>query len=254
MEEKKFELKNDNYVVLAGWMINELNLGGNELIVYAIIYQYSQDKNNWCYTSQEYLAEWIGTTTRTVRTIIDTLVSKNLIEKKVEYNEAGRFNIYKAHRNPLQGAEDISAWGSGSFQQGAENISPWGSGNNCRGVRKILQGGPENSSLYTIKENKEENKDNIKSGAKAPDPTKKRFMKPTVEEIKSYCMERRNNVDAQRFFDFYESKGWKVGNAQMKDWKAAVRTWENRSGYSGGYNAPPRNNCGSNNPAGFDEL
>lgn len=57
----------------------------------------------------------------------------------------------------------------------------------------------------------------------------KRFVKPTVEEIKAYCTERNNGIDAQSFFDFYESKGWKVGNTPMKDWRAAVRTWEKRN-------------------------
>lgn len=57
----------------------------------------------------------------------------------------------------------------------------------------------------------------------------KRFQKPTVEEIKNYCTERNNSIDAQSFFDFYESKGWKVGNTPMKDWRAAVRTWEKRN-------------------------
>ena len=54
------------------------------------------------------------------------------------------------------------------------------------------------------------------------------FEKPTIEEIKAYCAERKNNIDATSFFDFYESKGWKVGTAKMKDWKASVRTWEQR--------------------------
>ena len=53
-----------------------------------------------------------------------------------------------------------------------------------------------------------------------------RFTKPTVDEIKSYCKERNNNIDPESFYDFYESKGWKVGNSPMKDWKACVRTWE----------------------------
>ena len=58
-------------------------------------------------------------------------------------------------------------------------------------------------------------------------PTKaKRFVKPTLSEIKEYCIERNNNVDAQHFYDHYESNGWKVGKNSMKDWKAAVRTWE----------------------------
>lgn len=62
----------------------------------------------------------------------------------------------------------------------------------------------------------------------------KRFTPPTVDEVKKYCKERKNNVDPERFVDFYSSKGWKVGNQPMKDWKAAVRTWEKREtkGYS----------------------
>lgn len=56
--------------------------------------------------------------------------------------------------------------------------------------------------------------------------TRKTFSKPTLEEISAYCQERNNSVDAQRFFDYYEAKGWVVGKSPMKDWKAAVRTWE----------------------------
>lgn len=59
---------------------------------------------------------------------------------------------------------------------------------------------------------------------------KKRFIKPTLEEIKQYCIERGNKVDAQHFFDYYESNGWRVGKNSMKNWQAAVRTWE-RSEY-----------------------
>lgn len=53
-----------------------------------------------------------------------------------------------------------------------------------------------------------------------------RFHKPTPEEVEAYCRERNNGVDAARFWNFYESKGWKVGKNPMKDWRAAVRTWE----------------------------
>lgn len=55
---------------------------------------------------------------------------------------------------------------------------------------------------------------------------RKTFQKPTVEEIKQYCLDRKNNIDPENFFDFYESKGWKVGKEPMKDWKASIRTWE----------------------------
>lgn len=58
-----------------------------------------------------------------------------------------------------------------------------------------------------------------------------RFNPPAVEEVAGYCAERRNNVDAQAWWDFYQSKGWMVGKNKMKDWKAAVRTWEQRHKY-----------------------
>ena len=49
---------------------------------------------------------------------------------------------------------------------------------------------------------------------------------PTLEEVKEYCKTRNNKVNAERFIDYYESNGWKVGRNPMKDWKACVRTWE----------------------------
>ena len=48
----------------------------------------------------------------------------------------------------------------------------------------------------------------------------------SIEEVKEYCKERNNGINAETFIDFYESKGWKVGKTPMKDWKAAVRNWE----------------------------
>lgn len=68
---------------------------------------------------------------------------------------------------------------------------------------------------------------------KQPKPTAKRFIPPTVDEVKAYCTERRNNVDPEQFVAFYSSKGWKVGDQPMKDWKQAVITWEKRQKGSG---------------------
>lgn len=73
-----------------------------------------------------------------------------------------------------------------------------------------------------IKEIKEIKKINNKESIK------KVFTKPTLQEITDYCLERNNNVDAERFYNFYESKDWYVGKNKMKDWKACVRTWEQR--------------------------
>ena len=61
-----------------------------------------------------------------------------------------------------------------------------------------------------------------------------RFIKPTIEEVMDYCQERQNFVDPEKWYDHYSSNGWKVGGrAPMKDWKAAVRTWE-KNGFNNG--------------------
>ena len=56
----------------------------------------------------------------------------------------------------------------------------------------------------------------------------KKFRKPTLQEVEDYCKERNNNINAEQFINFYESKGWKIGSSKMKDWKAAIRTWESK--------------------------
>ena len=87
-----------------------------------------------------------------------------------------------------------------------------------------------------IQESRIKNQDSIfniqeREGDEAPPTPRKalkRFAPPTVEEVETYCRERGNGLDAHHFVDFYASKGWKVGNQPMKDWRACVRTWEKR--------------------------
>ena len=61
-------------------------------------------------------------------------------------------------------------------------------------------------------------------------PPKKQFVKPTLEEVRAYCIERGKGVDAEKWYNHYTANGWKVGRNPMKDWKAAVRTWEPKKG------------------------
>lgn len=84
---------------------------------------------------------------------------------------------------------------------------------------------PLNNKNKNIKQEQEQEQEKSK-GKVAVAPSV--FRKPSITEIAMYCKARNNNVDAEAFWNFYESKGWKVGNATMKDWKAAVITWEKR--------------------------
>lgn len=74
-----------------------------------------------------------------------------------------------------------------------------------------------------INNNKEEGKPSL-----PPKKPSKKFNPPSIEEVKAYCQERNNSIDPEVFVDFYASKGWMIGKGKMKDWKAAVRTWEKR--------------------------
>lgn len=59
-------------------------------------------------------------------------------------------------------------------------------------------------------------------------PKRKNFVKPTVEEIEAYCKEKNYNINAQQFYNYYESNGWKIGRNAMKSWQAAVQNWNIR--------------------------
>lgn len=73
----------------------------------------------------------------------------------------------------------------------------------------------------------------------------RRFAPPTLQEVRDYATERRSAVDPERFVDFYESKGWKVGTSPMRDWKAAFRGWETRNRRSGPMNGGTYDAIGS---------
>ena len=94
-------------------------------------------------------------------------------------------------------------------------------------LREISEKSPPEIEIELEKEIKIEKE--IDSSASTT-TKRKRFEKPTLSEIEQYCIERNNNINAAQFYDYYESNGWKVGKNSMKDWKAAVRTWE-RSEY-----------------------
>lgn len=98
------------------------------------------------------------------------------------------------------------------------------------------------TSVYETYQEKEEEKEkeellkkDISNEISKKSTRQKKFVPPTVEEVAAYCLERKNKVDAAYFVDHYTSNGWKVGKQNMKDWKAAVRTWEKN-----GYNQPSK--------------
>lgn len=197
----------ENFIVVQGWMIRDLQLKGNELIIYACIYGFSQAENQVFSGSLQYLADWTNSTKQGVAKSLKSLTEKGYIVKTDRIINGVKFCEYYATK--FNGVLNKVAYP----------------------MQQSLMGGIKQSLTNNIGLDNIEN--NIAEKIVEDKATKrKRFVPPSLEEVKAYCRERQNGVDAARFIDYYTSNGWLVGKNKMKDWKAAVRTWE-RNGYSG---------------------
>ncbi len=185
-------VKDGNYFVVQSFMVKDLKLKGNELIIYAIIYGFSQAENQAFTGSLQYLADWTNSTKQGVLKSLKSLQEKGYIIKNENYINSVKFvEYYTTNFNRVLN----------KVEQGVLN--------------KVEQGGQQ-SLPNNISDNDVFNNNN----------NNKRFKPPTLEEVRAYCQERQNNVDPERFINHYTSNGWLVGKNKMKDWKAAVRTWE----------------------------
>lgn len=104
----------------------------------------------------------------------------------------------------------------------------------------------QNKQMPNLSSKSSYDKDKDKDGDKDKDESitrARRFTPPTLDDVLAYVRERGSDVDPQRFLDFYASKGWMVGKNPMKDWKAAVRTWEKREDMGNHSNPTPGNNA-----------
>ena len=179
-------MKEENYIVIQGWMRERLKLKGNELLVYAVIYGFSQAEQQRFTGSLQYLADWCGASKQGVLNNLKALLEKGLIKREERVINGVKFVEY--YTTQFNGV-----------------------------LNKVEQG-----IKLSLPNNIDDNKDITHKYVG-------RFVPPTVEEVQAYCNERSNHINAQRFVDYYQSRGWMVGKSKMKDWRAAVRTWEGRS-------------------------
>ena len=180
------------YTNIQDWMLT-LDLDVYETIILAVIFGFSQDGDSTFSGSQKYLAIKARCSKRKVANALVKLVSRKLIEK-IDTDVRGiHLCEYKVTRYcTMCKGDECGAIG----------------GDECGATNNIDK---DNIDIYTL---------SIKGNAK--------FKKPSLDEIRDYCLSRSNSVDPEQFYNFYESKGWMVGKTPMKDWKASVRTWEKR--------------------------
>ena len=177
------------YTNIPDWMLS-LDLDVYETIILAVIYGFSQDGESTFAGSIKYLSEKAKCSRRKVTMVLPKLVEMGLVIKIDRDVRGIHLCEYK--------------------------VSPVFTGCECHS-----QGGCEQDSHNNI-ENINIDNNSLYKGCSS------RFQKPSLEEIRQYCISRGNQVDPEQFFNFYESKGWMVGRSHMKDWRASVRTWEKR--------------------------
>ncbi len=103
-------------------------------------------------------------------------------------------------------------------------------GNGRQGGRRTQDKAPLEAPLEaeTKQDKTKQDKSKLLGSIKADKPPRARFVKPSIEEVREYCQESGIDIDPARFFDYYESNGWRAGKNPMKDWRAAARNWARR--------------------------
>lgn len=220
-------VKDGHGFILHGWMVSKLKLKGNELLCYMIIHGFTQSDGHIFFAGHKYIAEWLSITRQGATKLLSELEKKGYIAKVTQdINGVTRtgYVATETGNTRLQKATYVAG------RQPTLHIN------------NIVH-----TNVYTEVESKDDNIDkgyikNIKDIVSTNDIVKKdidiskpkdkikKFIPPTVEEVEAYCKERENGVDAEQFVDFYSAKDWFIGKNKMKDWKAAVRTWEKRDG------------------------
>lgn len=174
-------------------------------------------KRGQCLVTEASLSGDLGMSRQEIRTALRHLISTNEISKQATRVVTNG----KTNSMTLITIEKYSTY------QGVDNFSnPAGNQGNDQPLTKHQPS--TNQPTYSMKNNKNYNNsknNNARARVSHGDGVSK-FTKPTIQEVKAYCMERGNDIDPERFVDFYEAKGWMIGKNKMKDWRAAVRSWE----------------------------
>lgn len=186
------------YSILPASVRYNKNLKANEKLLFSEITALT-NKDGVCYATNEYFAKLYGVTKVAISQWISNLEKQKLIDREIIYADGSKQILNRYIRIVI---DPIKQNFNTPIKQNFKD------------------------TIYNNTSNEYYKINNI--GGQAPQTTKTNFKKPTLEEVKAYCIERKNSVDAQRFIDFYESKGWMVGKNKMKDWKASVRTWESK--------------------------
>ena len=204
------KIDSKNFITIQGWMRSELNLSGNELIAYALIYGFSQDGESSFNGSSQYIADWCGIARDNALRLLKRMCEKGIITKKEEFISGVKFCKYVANPNVV-GYDETSQGVMTNHHRGYDETSY----NNNIHNNKNINIEKENTYISSFHSD-------ISVREKQAN---RRFVKPTVEEVRAYILEKNYPIDAEQFWNFYEAKGWMIGKSPMKNWKSCIATW-----------------------------
>jgi hypothetical protein len=175
-----------------------------------------------CYHSYLEVMEQLNDTERGRLFTACLLYSKSGEVPELRGNE--RF-VFPAFRSQID--RDIANYEEKCRKQAANAKKRWDA-TACDGMPTDAKHAKEKEKEKEKTKEKEKEKEKGKEKVASGDAPSSRFVPPTVDEVREYCLERQNGIDPQAFVDFYASKNWMVGKSKMSNWKASVRTWEQR--------------------------
>lgn len=203
------------YAVIPADVRYDNSLPANAKLLYGEITALTNDKG-YCWATNEYFANLYGVSNRTIINWINSLVDKEYLVKDIIYKDDSKQIIDRYLRLPPS---------EKNFTTPRKNLHDPSEKNFTTPSEKNFT---YNNTISNNTINTTYERESIEQSS-TPVTQNKRFKRPTLEEVKEYCLERKNCIDAENFINFYDSKGWKVGNTPMKDWKACVRTWEKKN-------------------------
>lgn len=208
-------------------IMREKKLSPESKCIYAYLASFT-DENSQCFPTRKLMLNELGMSENRFSKYMKELTDAGIVEvKKTRNGNIFGHNVYTIHHE-ISIKECNVELTSGVKYRHSQNES-------AEDNKKYVQfrhsqiGSAELWSSNNVSTNNTSINNTSLNNNSNKESKAKRFIPPTVEDVQAYCNERNNGIDAERFIDFYTSKGWMVGKNKMKDWKAAVRTWEQRN-------------------------
>ena len=246
------------FITIPLWVNEYLGLNGNELILFSYIYGFSQDDCSYCYSGITEITNTMHISRRNVFNLINSLLEKGLIIKEetevygktmigYRYNKETVDVKQREYYENCTGGEKNSLEEVKKLHLNSEKIAPnnkydnkYVNNNISSNINSEINLNSSNSRNNLKKEEKEYISESNDSSIYLEKEKKKRFVKPSLEEVEAYIREKNYDIDANTFFDYYDSCGWTVGkNKPMKDWKASVRFWNSNRKKNNAYASKP---------------